>query len=59
MLVLSRKKNQTIWVGDVSVTIVEIRGDKVRLGIMAPSDVTVDRDEVRNAKLRSNQAVKV
>ena len=59
MLVLSRKKNQTIWVGDVSVTIVEIRGDKVKLGISAPPGVAVDRDEVRTAKLRSNQAVKV
>lgn len=59
MLVLSRKKNQTIWVGEVPITIVEIRGDKVKLGISAPPGVVVDRDEVRTAKLRSNQAIKV
>lgn len=55
MLVLSRKKNETIWIGDVPVTIVEIRGDKVKLGITAPESVSVDRDEVRTAKLRNNK----
>ena len=59
MLVLARKKNETIWVGDIPITIVEIRGDRVKLGITAPESVSVDRDEVRTAKIRSNQAIKV
>ncbi len=50
MLVLSRKRNeQVIIAGNVVVTIVEIRGDKVRLGIEAPADVTVHRKEVFDA----------
>lgn len=55
MLVLSRKKNETIMVGDdVVITIIEIRGDKVKIGIEAPPSVSVDRREVRLAKLRDN-----
>ncbi len=47
MLVLSRKKNESIVInGNVTVTVVEIRGDKVRLGIMAPKEVPVHRQEV-------------
>lgn len=47
MLVLSRKKNQSIVIdNNIVVTIVEIRGDKVRLGIVAPQEVTVHREEV-------------
>ncbi len=50
MLVLSRKKDETIIINDhIRVTIVEIRGDKVRLGIDAPKDVTVHRREVYEA----------
>lgn len=50
MLVLSRKKNESIIINDhVTVTVVEIRGDKVRLGIDAPKDVTVHRREVYDA----------
>lgn len=50
MLVLSRKRNESILIGhEVSITIVEIRGDKVRLGIEAPQDVTVHRKEVYDA----------
>lgn len=51
MLVLSRKKNESIIVGyeEVRITIVEIRGDKVRLGIQAPRDCPVQREEVFNA----------
>ena len=50
MLVLSRKKNESIVINnDVTVTIVEIRGDKVRLGIVAPKDVPVHRQEVFDA----------
>lgn len=52
MLVLSRKKNEVICIGsDVEITVVEIRGDKVRLGIDAPDHVVIDRLEVRDAKL--------
>jgi carbon storage regulator len=47
MLVLSRKKDEAIVVGDnVVITVVEIRGDKVRLGIEAPKEVPVHRQEV-------------
>jgi len=50
MLVLSRKKNESIIINDnIVVTIIEIRGDKVRLGIEAPKDVTVHRREVYEA----------
>lgn len=47
MLVLSRKKGEAVRIGDdVTVTVVEIRGDKVRLGFAAPSEVPVHREEV-------------
>src|SRR3954467_12553646 len=50
MLVLSRKKNESIVINnDVVITVVEIRGDKVRLGIVAPKDVPVHREEVYQA----------
>jgi carbon storage regulator len=48
MLVLSRKKNERIVIGEnIVITIVEIRGDKIRIGIDAPKDIPVDREEVR------------
>lgn len=50
MLVLSRKKNESIVVNDsIVITVVEIRGDKVRLGIEAPREVPIHRSEVRDA----------
>lgn len=50
MLVLSRKKNESIMINDnITVTVIEIRGDKVRLGIEAPKDVSVHRQEVYDA----------
>jgi carbon storage regulator len=50
MLVLSRKKNESIVINnDITITVVEIRGDKVRLGIVAPKDVTVHRQEIYDA----------
>ena len=50
MLVLSRKKNESIIINDnITLTVVEIRGDKVRLGIDAPKEVTVHRQEVYEA----------
>lgn len=53
MLVLSRRPNQSIVISsDIVVTVIEIRGDQVRLGIKAPREVTVHRDEVA-AEIRS------
>lgn len=50
MLVLSRKKNESIIINDhITVTVVEIRGDKVRLGIDAPKDISVHRREIFEA----------
>ena len=50
MLVLSRKKNESIVINnDVVITVIEVRGDKVRLGIVAPRDVAVHREEVYEA----------
>ena len=50
MLVLSRKNNESIVIGDgIVITIVDIRGDKVRLGIEAPKEVPVHRQEVFDA----------
>ena len=50
MLVLSRQRDQTIKIGDeVEITIVDIRGDKVRLGITAPTRIAVHRKEVYEA----------
>jgi carbon storage regulator len=50
MLVLSRKKNESIIINnDITITVVEIRGDKVRLGIVAPKEVPVHRQEVYEA----------
>lgn len=56
MLVLSRHRDESIMIGDdVVVTIVDIRGDKVRLGINAPQDIPVHRREVYEAIQRENQ----
>ena len=57
MLVLSRQRDETIMIGDdVEITVVDIRGDKVRLGISAPSEIPVHRKEVYEAIQRENQA---
>ena len=56
MLVLSRKVNESVVVNDdIIITVVEIRGDKVRLGVEAPARVPVHRREVFDA-IRRNQA---
>ena len=56
MLVLSRRKNESIVINDaIEVTIVEIRGDKVRIGVQAPPEVSVHRREVLDAIRRNNQ----
>lgn len=57
MLVLSRQKDEAIMIGDdVEITIVDIRGDKVRLGITAPAHIPVHRKEVYEAIKRENRA---
>ncbi len=49
MLVLTRSQNQTIVInGNVRVTVLSVKGDKIRLGISAPDDVRVDREEVHD-----------
>jgi carbon storage regulator len=61
MLVLSRKKNESIVINnDITIVVVEIRGDKVRLGVEAPKEVPVHRREVydaikRNAAMQAGQ----
>ncbi len=56
MLVLSRHRDESIMIGDdVVITIVDIRGDKVRLGIKAPQVIPVHRQEVYDAIRRENQ----
>jgi carbon storage regulator len=58
MLVLSRQSDETIIIGDnIRVTIVEVRGDKVRIGIDAPRDVAVHRQEIYDAIRRDAEKV--
>lgn len=55
MLVLSRKKNESIVINnDITIVVVEIRGDKVRLGVEAPKEVPVHRREVYDAIRRND-----
>ncbi len=57
MLVLSRQRDETIMIGDdVEITVVDIRGDKVRIGINAPTHIPVHRKEVYDAIKRENRA---
>ena len=59
MLVLSRKKNESIVINnDITIVVVEIRGDKVRLGVEAPKEVPVHRREVYDAIKRNEQMTK-
>ncbi len=59
MLVLSRRKDESIMIGDdVEITIVDIRGDKVRLGITAPKTIPVHRREVYEAIQREKSEKK-
>lgn len=56
MLVLSRQKDETIIIGDdIEITVVDIRGDKVRLGVSAPKSISVHRKEVYEAIRRENR----
>lgn len=57
MLVLSRKKNESIIINDdITIVVVEIRGDKVRLGVEAPKEIPVHRREVYDAIRNGNAA---
>ena len=57
MLVLSRQKDESIIIGDdVEITIVDVRGDKVRLGINAPRSISVHRKEIYDAIQREKEA---
>ncbi len=60
MLVLSRKKNESIIINnEITIVVVEIRGDKVRLGVEAPREVPVHRREVFDAIQRNNSEEQV
>lgn len=60
MLILTRKTGQTIRIGDdVTISIVEIRGNQVRLGINAPREVTVHREEVYDVIQEQQEAARV
>ncbi len=57
MLVLSRQRDECIMIGDnIVIRVVDIRGDKVRLGIEAPSEVSVHRQEVYDSIQREREA---
>jgi len=56
MLVLSRVKNESIMIGDdVEIVVIDVRGDKVRLGITAPKAVSVHRKEIYEAIKRKEK----
>ena len=56
MLVLTRNRGEKIVVADnIIITIIEVRGDRVRIGIEAPRDVSVHREEIYNEIQRDNQ----
>ena len=56
MLVLSRRANESIIIGgNITITLLEIRGDHVRIGIDAPREITVHREEIHAELIRSNQ----
>lgn len=59
MLVFTRQRGESIFIGDnIKVTIVDIRGDKVRMGIEAPADVSIHRQEVYEAIQREHNRAK-
>lgn len=56
MLVLTRKAGERVLIGDdIVVTILEIRGDRIRVGIEAPSGLRIQRDEIVRAVSEANQ----
>jgi carbon storage regulator len=57
LLILSRRVGESVMIGDdVVITVLEVRGDSIRVGITAPRDVQVHREEVYAAVLAANQA---
>ena len=57
MLVLSRHVDESLIIGnDIEIVVVEIRGDKVRLGVQAPREISVHRKEVYDAIQREREA---
>lgn len=62
MLVLSRKKNESLVIGEppnqIIVTVVDVRGDKTRLGVDAPREISVHRQEVFDAIHRQQESAK-
>jgi carbon storage regulator len=57
MLILSRRTNESIVIGtDIHITVLEIRGDQVRIGITAPREVTVHREEVHREIMEQNRS---
>ena len=53
MLILTRRIGETIHIGDdVTVTVLGVKGNQVRIGVNAPEDVSVDREEIRDSKAR-------
>lgn len=53
MLILTRHIDQTIVIGpDITVTVLGVKGDQVRIGIQAPKDIPVDREEIWDRKQR-------
>jgi len=60
MLILSRKTNQKIRVGDsIEITVIEVRGDQVKIGVEAPRSVKVFREEIYDEIQRENKAALV
>lgn len=57
MLILTRSPGETICIGDdIKFSVLDVRGNQVRLGIAAPRNVSVDREEIRNRKLGNPDA---
>lgn len=58
MLVLSRKRGESIIINsDITITVVQITGDKIRIGIQAPENVPVHRKEVHDALVRNGESL--
>lgn len=57
MLVISRERDEILMIGDIEVRVVDIRGDKVRLGVTAPKEIAVHRKEVYDAIKREKAKV--
>ena len=56
MLVLTRRNEESVWIGDAEVKVMEAREGRVRLGITAPPEIAVDRDEIRKLKQETGDA---